>query len=224
MIRMLLGAHFWFLLLPLLLTSSYSGTNALTISPQKLPPSPPPPSPPRNLILYRDNNGWCPFCERTWTLLEQTKTPYTEKLINLRSKPEYYLKLVPTTLVPAIQFDISLRKDKKIIHELESETFANVTKIMKRRNPFARLMGKRRVIIWESVQTMMAIEKFLSPQHPGKVFMGDSPTKEKADALLSEVTKAGEKERISTFPFGWSTALHIYWKNKSRKGEKAKSR
>jgi glutathione S-transferase len=148
--------------------------------------------PPRDLVLYRDNNGWCPFCERTWTLLEQTKTPYTEKLINLRSKPQYYLKLVPTTLVPAIQFDVSVRKDKDIIKELESDTFSNVTKIMKRRNPFARLMGKRRVVIWESVQTMMAIEKFLSPQHPGKIFMADSPTKEKAEKLLSDVTKAGE--------------------------------
>ena len=105
--------------------------------------------PPRDLVLYRDNNGWCPFCERTWTLLEQTKTPYTEKLINLRSKPQYYLKLVPTTLVPAIQFDVSVRKDKDIIKELESDTFSNVTKIMKRRNPFARMMGKRRVVIWE---------------------------------------------------------------------------
>ena len=40
----------------------------------------------RNLVLYRDTNGWCPFCERTWLLLHQTQTPYEEKLINLRDK------------------------------------------------------------------------------------------------------------------------------------------
>ena len=35
------------------------------------------------LTLYRDTNGWCPFCERVWIGLEKKGIPYDEKLINL---------------------------------------------------------------------------------------------------------------------------------------------
>ena len=38
------------------------------------------------LTLYRDTNGWCPFCERVWIGLEKKGIPYDEKLINLQDK------------------------------------------------------------------------------------------------------------------------------------------
>jgi len=56
------------------------------------------------LTLYRDTNGWCPFCERVWIGLEKKGIPYDEKLINLQDKPQWYLDIVPTTLVPAIEW------------------------------------------------------------------------------------------------------------------------
>lgn len=58
---------------------------------------------PAQLTLYRDNNGWCPFCERVWLALELKGLQYDEKLINLRNKPRWYLDIVPTTLVPAVE-------------------------------------------------------------------------------------------------------------------------
>mmetsp|Transcript_25437 Transcript_25437/g.33215 ORF Transcript_25437/g.33215 Transcript_25437/m.33215 type:complete len:471 (-) Transcript_25437:141-1553(-) len=57
-----------------------------------------------NLILYRDTNGWCPFCERVWLYLLEKNIPFEEKLINLRDKPEWYKEMVPTNLVPAIKY------------------------------------------------------------------------------------------------------------------------
>ena len=56
------------------------------------------------LTLYRDNNGWCPFCERVWIALEKKGVPYDEVLINLQNKPAWYLEMVPTALVPAVEF------------------------------------------------------------------------------------------------------------------------
>jgi hypothetical protein len=51
------------------------------------------------VTLYRDTNGWCPFCERVWLQLQAKGIPYEEVLINLRDKPQWYKDMVPTTLV-----------------------------------------------------------------------------------------------------------------------------
>lgn len=56
------------------------------------------------LTLYRDTNGWCPFCERVWLALEIKGLPYAETLVNLQNKPQWYKDMVPTTLVPAALF------------------------------------------------------------------------------------------------------------------------
>lgn len=56
------------------------------------------------LTLYRDTNGWCPFCERVWLCITAKGLPYRERLIPLNDKPEWYKELVPTTLVPAVLF------------------------------------------------------------------------------------------------------------------------
>jgi glutathione S-transferase len=70
------------------------------------------------VTLYRDSNGWCPFCERVWVALEAKQIPYKERLINLRDKPEWYKELVPTTLVPAVLFHgDGSSNERKIIWE-----------------------------------------------------------------------------------------------------------
>ena len=136
------------------------------------------PSVPRNLLLYRDTNGWCPFCERTWLFLRLTNTPYNERLINLRDKPEYYLKLVPPTLVPAIQFDVHIKKDQEMIHQLTTDpNFKNVTKIFNRRNPIVRfLKRKKRVVMWESTQTMQ-VRVWVRDGHKKLLFSNDKRKK-----------------------------------------------
>jgi len=61
-------------------------------------------SPPKEPVLtfYRDSNGWCPFCERIWIALELKGIPYTERLIKLVDRPEWYKDIVPSNAVPAI--------------------------------------------------------------------------------------------------------------------------
>lgn len=56
------------------------------------------------VTLYRDTNGWCPFCERVWVILRAKGISYDEQLISLQNKPSWYKALVPTTLVPAVLF------------------------------------------------------------------------------------------------------------------------
>ncbi len=74
------------------------------------------------LTLYRDTNGWCPFCERVWVALEKKGIPYDEVLIDLQDKPDWYKEIVPTTLVPAIEFhddawDASARGSGRLVWE-----------------------------------------------------------------------------------------------------------
>ena len=59
---------------------------------------------PPALTLYRDTNGWCPFCERVWIAVREKGIPYDEVLINLYDKPQWYKDMVPTELVPAVKF------------------------------------------------------------------------------------------------------------------------
>jgi len=71
------------------------------------------------VTLYRDTNGWCPFCERVWVALRAKNIPYQETLVSLQNKPEWYKQLVPTTLVPAVLFyeEDEEKKERKIVWE-----------------------------------------------------------------------------------------------------------
>mmetsp|Transcript_45812 Transcript_45812/g.76318 ORF Transcript_45812/g.76318 Transcript_45812/m.76318 type:complete len:485 (+) Transcript_45812:264-1718(+) len=53
------------------------------------------------VILYRDTNAWCPFCERVWLALLEKDIKFEQYLIDLFDKPEWYKELVPTAQTPA---------------------------------------------------------------------------------------------------------------------------
>jgi len=86
------------------------------------------------LTLYRDNNGWCPFCERVWVALLVKGIPFQEKTLSLQKKPEWYLEKVPTGLVPAIEFVASKEmvwESKDILMRLENdEQFAGYRSLL----------------------------------------------------------------------------------------------
>jgi glutathione S-transferase len=67
------------------------------------------------VLLYRDTNSWCPFCERVWFALEEKEIPFETEFIDLSNKPQWYLDLVPTALVPAAKIDGSLIYESKDI-------------------------------------------------------------------------------------------------------------
>lgn len=81
----------------------------------KLPPNTEPP-----VLLYRDTNSWCPFCERVWFALEEKEIPFATEFIDLNNKPKWYTDLVPTTLVPAAKIEGKLvYESKEILLALE---------------------------------------------------------------------------------------------------------
>lgn len=78
------------------------------------------------LVLYRDHAGWCPYCHKVQMLIEAKKIPYVIRKINLScygSKPEEYLKMVPSGLLPVILLDGELIKESMDIMFLLEETF-----------------------------------------------------------------------------------------------------
>ncbi|MCP6762118.1 MAG: glutathione S-transferase family protein [Fischerella sp. CENA71] len=86
----------------------------------KLPPETTPP-----VLLYRDTNSWCPFCERVWFALEEKEIPFETEFIDLSNKPKWYTDLVPTTLVPAAKIEGKLVYESKDILLALEETFSN---------------------------------------------------------------------------------------------------
>ncbi|QEI41124.1 hypothetical protein BMF77_01707 [Dolichospermum sp. UHCC 0315A] len=80
------------------------------LSPERKPP----------ILLYRDSNSWCPFCERVWFALEEKQIPFETEFIDLSNKPKWYTDLVPTTLVPAANIEGKfIYESKDILLELE---------------------------------------------------------------------------------------------------------
>ncbi|XP_071686394.1 glutathione S-transferase DHAR2-like [Rutidosis leptorrhynchoides] len=49
--------------------------------------------------------GDCPFCQRVVMTLEEKKVPYSTHLINLESKPEWFVEVNPEGKVPVIKID-----------------------------------------------------------------------------------------------------------------------
>ncbi|MDZ8258842.1 glutathione S-transferase family protein [Nostoc sp. ChiQUE01b] len=86
----------------------------------KLPPDTEPP-----VLLYRDTNSWCPFCERVWFALEEKEIPFATEFIDLTNKPKWYIDLVPTTLVPAAKIEDKLVYESKDILLALEEKFGS---------------------------------------------------------------------------------------------------
>lgn len=81
-----------------------------------------PPDTPPSVLLYRDANSWCPFCERVWFALEEKGIPFATEFIDLNNKPEWYTDMVPTKLVPAAKIEDQLvYGSKDILFALEAQ-------------------------------------------------------------------------------------------------------
>eukprot|EP00548_Thalassiothrix_antarctica_P014013 CAMPEP_0194168546 /NCGR_PEP_ID=MMETSP0154-20130528/3473_1 /TAXON_ID=1049557 /ORGANISM="Thalassiothrix antarctica, Strain L6-D1" /LENGTH=522 /DNA_ID=CAMNT_0038879709 /DNA_START=6 /DNA_END=1574 /DNA_ORIENTATION=+ len=117
------------------------------------------------VTLYRDTNGWCPFCERIWLLLRAKGIPYDEQLVPLQNKPDWYKALVPTTLVPAI-----------LIHE-DNNNSDDTEKKNERR------------IVWESLDIMKALDESF-PSTP-RMVLDDNEEYNDAVEMNDRLTKAG---------------------------------
>lgn len=60
------------------------------------------------VTLYRDNHGWCPYCQKVWLWLEEKQIPYRIKKVTMfcyGDKEAWYKKLVPSGMLPALELD-----------------------------------------------------------------------------------------------------------------------
>ena len=74
----------------------------------------------KRVLLFRDTNAWCPFCERVWLALLEKGVPFDVTFIDLRDKPEWYLDMVPSALVPAVKIDGEVvTESRDILHAIE---------------------------------------------------------------------------------------------------------
>ncbi len=60
------------------------------------------------VTLYRDNHGWCPYCQKIWLWLEEKQIPYRVRKVTMfcyGEKEAWYKKLVPSGMLPALELD-----------------------------------------------------------------------------------------------------------------------
>ena len=78
------------------------------------------------VTLYRDHAGWCPYCQKLWMMLEEKQIPYRIERINMRSygeKPAWFLKKVPSGLLPVVELDGELITESLVIMQILEQTF-----------------------------------------------------------------------------------------------------
>tara|TARA_Y100001968_G_scaffold310549_1_gene331608 strand:+ start:828 stop:2081 length:1254 start_codon:yes stop_codon:yes gene_type:complete len=75
------------------------------------------------VTLFRDHHAWCPYCQKVWLWLEWKRIPYKIKKVTMRCygrKEDWYLKKVPSGILPALEIDNQLfTESDNILVQLE---------------------------------------------------------------------------------------------------------
>ena len=72
------------------------------------------------LTFYRDQAGWCPYCEKTILLIEEKRIPIHIQTVPMRSygdKPREFMAMVPNGLLPALAVEDEASGRKQVITE-----------------------------------------------------------------------------------------------------------
>ena len=76
------------------------------------------------VTLYRDHHAWCPYCQKVWLWLEFKRIPYRIRKVTMRcygSKEPWFLRLVPSGMLPALDLDGRLiTESDEILLQLEA--------------------------------------------------------------------------------------------------------
>lgn len=106
------------------------------------------------LKLY---SGWfCPFVQRSWTVLEEKGIPYQYIEVNPYHKPESLLKLNPRGLVPTLEYDNKPLYESTVICEFLEEAYPDHTPHLLPKDPYTRA----RTRIWTDYCTSRIIPSF----------------------------------------------------------------
>ncbi|MEA5464876.1 glutathione S-transferase family protein [Leptothoe sp. PORK10 BA2] len=60
------------------------------------------------VTLFRDNHGWCPYCQKVWLWLEEKQIPYRIEKVTMfcyGEKEAWFKKKVPSGMLPALELD-----------------------------------------------------------------------------------------------------------------------
>ena len=80
------------------------------------------------VTLFRDSSAWCPYCQKTWLLLEEKRIPYRVQKVPMNAygdKPAWYTRKVDGGKLPAIELDGKLHVESLEIMMLLDYTFSN---------------------------------------------------------------------------------------------------
>ncbi|MBE8998021.1 glutathione S-transferase N-terminal domain-containing protein [Nostoc sp. LEGE 12447] len=159
----------------------------------KLPPDTEPP-----VLLYRDTNSWCPFCERVWFALEEKEIPFATEFIDLTNKPKWYTDLVPTTLVPAAKIEGKLVYESKEILLALEEKFGST---LLPEDPEENAVARQWLEEAESNGVRDIAYKFLrqAPEDPNELASLQTAFEAKLDELEQLLGKYSGPYFLSTF-------------------------
>jgi glutathione S-transferase len=159
----------------------------------KLPPDTEPP-----VLLYRDTNSWCPFCERVWFALEEKEIPFATEFIDLTNKPKWYTDLVPTTLVPAARIEGKLVYESKDILLALEEQFGST---LLPENPEENAVARQWLEEAETNGVRDIAYKFLrqAPEDPNELASLQTAFEAKLDELEQLLGKYSGPYFLSTF-------------------------
>ncbi|NEU79346.1 glutathione S-transferase family protein [Nostoc sp. UIC 10630] len=159
----------------------------------KLPPNTEPP-----VLLYRDTNSWCPFCERVWFALEEKEIPFATEFIDLTNKPKWYTDLVPTTLVPAAKIEGKLVYESKEILLALEEKFGST---LLPEDPEENAVARQWLEEAESNGVRDIAYKFLrqAPEDPNELASLQTAFEAKLDELEQLLGKYSGPYFLSTF-------------------------
>lgn len=76
------------------------------------------------VTLYRDHHAWCPYCQKVWLWLEERRIPYRVRKVTMfcyGEKEDWYKRLVPSGMLPALELDGRLiTESDRILEALEA--------------------------------------------------------------------------------------------------------
>jgi glutathione S-transferase len=76
------------------------------------------------VTLYRDHHAWCPYCQKVWLWLEERRIPYRVRKVTMfcyGEKEGWYVRLVPSGMLPALELDGRLiTESDRILEALEA--------------------------------------------------------------------------------------------------------
>ncbi|MFM7264501.1 MAG: glutathione S-transferase family protein [Cyanobium sp.] len=76
------------------------------------------------VTLYRDHHAWCPYCQKVWLWLEEGRIPYRVRKVSMvcyGDKEDWYRRLVPSGMLPALEIDgVLITESDRILEALEA--------------------------------------------------------------------------------------------------------